>query len=70
MYQPWFHSTNAFWQHVRLLALAALLNGQRLEIALERVDGQVQLLDVQTLHVLQHELWHQLPVLQTQKSVG
>ena len=47
----------------RVLALAALLDRQRLQVVPQGAHSYVHLLDKETLHVLQHKLGHQLSVL-------
>ena len=46
-----------------VIALAALLHRQRLQVVPQRRDRHRHLLDEETFHVFQHELGHQLPVL-------
>ena len=52
-----------------VFTFAACLDWQWLEVVPEGGDGNVHLLHEQTLHVLQHELGHQLPVLEKRKDV-
>ena len=57
---PWFDPANDGF----LLIPSSLLYRQWLQVPSQSADRNIHLLDIKSLHVLQHELGHQLPILQ------